>query len=155
MRRAVLLAVLSLCAAGLSGCGKSDDTTKVVTKTEGNGTQSVSVTDNKGATVTVSSGAGATTNMPAYAPIFPGASVETSVTAPGKGGMVAFKTSAAPEAVIAFYKKSVSGVGFKDTLNMTSGDTMTYSAADDKGVHVLNVVASKGGDGTQVQVTWN
>ncbi|HTP76153.1 MAG TPA: hypothetical protein VMJ73_04165 [Rhizomicrobium sp.] len=154
MRRAVLLAVLSLSVAGLSGCGRNDDTPRVVTKTESNGTQSVTVTDNKGATVTVA-GAGASANMPAYAPLYPGASVETTVTAPGKGGMVAFKTSAAPDAVIAFYKKSVSGAGFKDTLNMTSGDTMTYSATDEKGVHALNVVASKGDDGTQVQVTWN
>ena len=153
MRRAVLLAVLSLSAVGLAACGR-DDTPKVVTKTQSDGTQSVTVTDNKGATVMMS-GSGATASMPSYAPAFPGSTVVTTVTTPDRGGMVVFKTSAAPDAVIAFYKKSFADAGFKDNLDMTSGDTTTFSATDTKSKHGVNVIVVKNEDGTQAQVTWN
>jgi hypothetical protein len=153
MRRAVLLAVMSLSAVSLAACGR-DDTPKVVTKTQSDGSSTVTVTDNKGATVTVAS-SGTTASMPSYAPAFPGSTVVTTVTTPDHGGMVVFKTSASPDAVIAFYKKSVADAGFKDNLDMTSGDTTTFSASDTKSKHGVNVIVVKNEDGTQAQVTWN
>src|SRR5450432_3557895 len=128
MCRAVLMTVFSLSVVSLAGCGRSDDSVKVATKTQNDGTRTITVTDNKGTQVAIA-GSGASANMPAYAPIFPGSTVETTVTIPNKGGMVAFKTTATPEAVIAFYKRSVAAAGFKDNLNMTSGGTTSYSAS--------------------------
>jgi hypothetical protein len=154
MRRAILLTILCLSAVGLAGCGRSNDSVKVATKTQNDGTHTITVTDNKGTQVAMA-GPGASANMPTYAPMFPGSSVETTVTVPNRGGMVAFKTKAAVEAVIAFYKKSLGASGFKDNLNMTSGDATTYSASDGQGAHTVNVVATKNADGTEVQVTWN
>ena len=153
MRRAILWTVLSLSLLGLAGCGR-DDTPKVKTGTDANGTQSVTVTDGKGTEVTMT-GAGGSANMPAFAPLFPGASVESTITTPQKGGMVAFKTSASREDVIAFYKKAAAAAGMKDNVDMTSGDVISYSASSQPPSHSLNVTAAKSEDGTQVQVIWN
>lgn len=153
MRRAILFTVLSLSVLSLAGCGR-DDAPKVKTGTDANGAQSVTVTDNKGTEVTIA-GAGGSANMPAFAPPFPGASVESSVTTPQKGGMVAFKTSSSPQDVIDFYKKSAADAGMKDNMNMTSGDAINYSASSQTPAHSLTVTASKSEDGTQVQVIWN
>ncbi len=152
MRRASLLALLCLSLVGLGACGRSDDSPKVTT--HNNGTQTFTVTDDKGTKVTVA-GPGASADTPAYAPLFPGATVESSVTTSDKGGIVAFKTTAPPQAVIAFYKKSAATVGFKDNLDMTTGDTMSYSASNESHEHSLNVVAAQNEDGTHVQLTWN
>lgn len=153
MRRAILLTVFSLSVLSLAGCGR-DDAPKVKTGTDANGTQSVTVTDGKGTQVTMT-GAGGSANMPAFAPLFPGASVESTVTTPDKGGMVAFKTSASREDVIDFYKKSAAAAGMKDNLNMSTGDAISYSATSQSPAHNLNVTAAKSEDGTQVQVIWN
>ena len=154
MRHAVLSTVLGLCLIGLAACGKKDDSPKVETRTQGDGTQSVTVTDNKGTQVTMA-GAGSSASMPAYAPMYPGATVEATVTTPNQGGMVAFKTSASAQDVIAFYKKAAGDAGFKDNLDMTTGDAITFSASDPGGKHAFNVVATRNGDGTHAQVTWN
>ena len=152
MRRLVFLTMLSLSLIGLAGCGRSDNSVKVTTHSDG--TQSVTVTDDKGTKVTVA-GEGASANMPAYAPLFPGATVESTVTTPEKGGLVMFKTTAAAQDVIDFYKKSTSAAGYKEKFSMTTGDTMTFGAATENPEHSVNVTATKGDDGTQVQVTWN
>jgi hypothetical protein len=154
MRRAILLTALTLSIIALSGCGRKDDSAKVERRTQSDGTQSMTVTDGKGTKVTIA-GPGTTANMPSYAPMFPGATVEATVTAPNQGGMVTFKTSASTQEVIAFYKKSAAGAGFKDNLDMTSGDTVTFSASNPNGSHTFNVVATKSDDGTHAQVTWN
>ena len=153
MRRAILLTVLSLSVLSLAGCGR-DDTPKVKTGTDANGTQTVTVTDGKGTQVTMT-GPGGSANMPTFAPLYPGAIVETTITTPDKGGMVAFKTSATREDVIAFYKKAAAAAGLKDKMNMSSGDVVSYSASSQKPDHSLNITASKSDDGTQVQVIWN
>ncbi len=152
MRRLVFLSVLSLSLVGLAGCGRSDNSVKVTTHSDG--TQSVTVTDDKGTKVTVA-GAGASAHMPGYAPLYPGATVELTVTTPDKGGMVMFKTATAPQDVIDYYKKATSAAGFKEKFTMTTGDTMSFGAATENPEHSVNVTATKGDDGTQVQVTWN
>ena len=153
MRRASLLAILTVSLLSLAACGR-DDAPKVKTSTDSSGTQTVTVTDGKGTQVTVT-GPGGSANMPAFAPLFPGAIVGSTVTTPDKGGMVVFKTSAAPQDVIDFYKKSAAGAGMKDNLSMTSGDTISYSASSQSPAHSLSITAAKGDGGTQVQVIWN
>jgi hypothetical protein len=102
-------------------------------------------------------GAAANAKMPAFAPLYPGAAVETSVVAEGagKGGMVMFKTNASGATVLDFYKKSAAAANLTDVTTMTSGDTMTFGASDDKTKKGMSVVATKAEDGTQVQVTWS
>ena len=154
MSRTILVTALSLSLLGLAACGRGDDSPKVKTGINNNGTQTISVTDGKGTQVTVA-GSGAPANMPEFAPLFPGATVESTVTTPEKGGMVAFKTTATRRAVIDYYKKSAAAAGFQDSFNLTTGDTISYSAASEKPEHSLNVTAAKSEDGTQVQVVWN
>ena len=163
MRGSVLVFVIAA-AVAVSACGQkkqtvvSNGSTSVTTETHPDGTQSYTVTDAKGgAQFTMGSGAGASAKMPDYAPLYPGATVETSVNVGGKeaGGSVVLKTSAAPDAVIDFYKKSTTSAGMTAVLSMVSGDTTTFSAKDDKTKRVVSVIANKTDGATNVQVTWS
>jgi hypothetical protein len=161
MRGPVLVFAIAA-AVAVSACGQkkqtivSNGSTTVTSETHTDGTQSYTVTDAKGgAKMTVGTGAGANAKLPAYAPLYPGATVETSIDVGGAnaGGSVTFKTGAAADAVIDFYKKSTASAGMTAAMNMTSGDTMLFSAKDDKTKHVVNVVTSKADGATNVQVT--
>ncbi|HEY1706757.1 MAG TPA: hypothetical protein VGG10_00725 [Rhizomicrobium sp.] len=107
--------------------------------------------------MTVGSGAGATAKMPDYAPLYPGAAVQTSINvgSTNAGGSVIFKTDAAANTVIDFYKKSAASAGLTAALDMTTGDTMVFSAKDDKTKRVVNISASKADGATNVQGTWS
>ena len=154
MRHTALCVVLGLAAIGLSGCGRSDDeAAKVVSETHSDGSQGYTVTDGHGTKVTVNA-PGDASGVPSYAPVYPGASIETTVNAPGKGGMVTFQTTASRDTIIAFYKKSASSAGMKDVVNMASEHMTSYSAADEKSKQALTVVAVDQGNGTHVQVNW-
>jgi len=154
MHRSVLALVLSVAAIGLSGCGRNDDdAAKVVSENHSDGSQGYTVTDGHGTKVTVNA-PGDASGVPSYAPIYPGASIETTVNAPGKGGMVTFQTTASRETVIAFYKKSAASSGMQDVVNMASEHMTSYSAANEKAKQGLTVVAVDAGNGTHVQVNW-
>ena len=159
MRKFVIIAMIAT-AAGLSGCGKS--ATKVYT----NGKDSVAVsnngdhmtiTGNNGAKVEFGSGTNATAKMPSYLPLYPGAKVTTSITgsdAHGSGGMVAFQVAAGAEDVVNFYKQKTTEAGMAQAMSAQMGDTTTYVAANDKTKQSVSISATKGGDGTTVQITW-
>jgi hypothetical protein len=154
MHRSALALVLSLAAIGLYGCGKSDnEAAKVVSETHSDGSQGYTVTDGQGTKVTVN-GAGDASGVPSYAPVYPGASIETTVNAPGKGGMVTFQTTASRDTIIAFYKKSAGSAGMQDVVNMSSEHMTSYSASNEKAKQALTVVAVDQGNGTHVQVNW-
>lgn len=165
MRGSVFALSAAVLAFGISGCGPSGDSKTVstpngtvTTETHNDGSQTYNFKDStSGSQVTMGTGAAATAKMPEFAPLYPGATVETSVNAEGagKGGMVMFKTNASGVAVIDFYKKSASGAHLNDVTTITSGDTMTYGASDDKTKKSMSVVATKAEGGTQVQVTWS
>ncbi|HVU19635.1 MAG TPA: hypothetical protein VHE09_02820 [Rhizomicrobium sp.] len=158
--RKLVIATMVVAAAGLSGCGKKD--TKVYTDSNGNsvamsnsGDGHMTVTGSNGEKVEI--GAGSQAKMPSWLPLYPGAKVTASFTGQGKdgnAGMVSFSTSDGPEAVIAFYKQKAGAVGMADTMNMNSGGTLVYIAANEKTKTQLSVSATKGGDGTTGQVTW-
>jgi len=166
MRGSVLAVVLTASAIAVAGCGPSDSTTtttadggKVTTQTHNDGSATYTYSDNKGGgtQVTMGSGAGANAKMPSFAPLYPGATVETSMNAEGesKGGMVMFKTSASRDEVIEFYETAAAAAKLTDVSTASTGDTMTFGASDSGSKRGMAVVATKGEDGTQVQVTWN
>lgn len=66
-----------------------------------------------GETTTVRAGSGikAPDNLPAYAPIYRGATIETSVTSgPGKG-LISFSVTEDPQTIIDFYRKRGTDAG--------------------------------------------
>jgi hypothetical protein len=165
MRVSGFILPAALVALGLSGCGPSGDSKTVstpngtvTTETHNDGSQTYNFKDStSGTQVTMGTGAAANAKLPDYAPLYPGAAVETSVNASGsnEGGMVMFKTNASSQSVIDFYKKSAGSAGMSDVFNMTNGDTMSFSAHDTKTKHGFSVVATKADGATTVQVTWS
>jgi dihydroxyacetone kinase len=53
-----------------------------------------------------------------------------------------------------FYKQKTTAAGMAQTMSAEMGETTTYVAANDKTKQTVSVSATKGGDGTTVQLTW-
>jgi hypothetical protein len=165
MRTSGFILPAALLALVVSGCGPSGDSKTVstpngtvTTETHNDGSQTYNFKDStNGTQVTMGTGSAATAKLPNYAPLYPGATVETSVNSSGsnEGGMVLFKTNASSQNVIDFYKKSAGAAGMSDVFNMSTGDSMSFSAHDVKTKHGFSVVATKAEGGTTVQVTWS
>jgi hypothetical protein len=158
--RKLVAATMMIAAAGLTACGKHD--TKVYTDSKGNsvamsntGDGHMTITGSNGEKVEI--GAGSEAKMPSWLPLYPGAKVTASFTGQGKdgnAGMVSFHTTDSADAVIAFYKQKAGGAGMADTMNMNSGGTVVYVAANEKAKTQLSVSATKESDGTTAQVNW-
>ncbi|HTQ15310.1 MAG TPA: hypothetical protein VMH86_15675 [Rhizomicrobium sp.] len=158
-----LFAVAAIAAASLvlAACGpKPGQTVKIdgkdahVTVSGDNGTVTVKSDDGK-QTVQWNAGGMGSAQMPDFAPLYPGAKVEGSVAAnSSEGGLVAFEASAKPEEVIAFYRQKSTAAGLQQKLNMTMEGGLTYMASRDNDKKAIQVVATRTGDGSHVQVTW-
>ncbi len=101
----------------------------------------------------------AAAGAPAYAALYPGAEAAAPATVAngpdGPGGMVEFRTSATPDAVVGFYKRRAEGAGLSPVSAMDQGETRAYSAAKmDSGANV-QVVAIPASDGTAVTLSWS
>jgi hypothetical protein len=165
MRTSFGILALAVAATAIAACGPSDEKTvtnsdgsTVTAKTERDGSASyVAKSADGNTTVAMGTGAAANAKTPPYAPVFPGATVETSVNADGAngGGMVMFKTNASAATVIDFYKKSATASGMASQFDATNGDTMSYSAKDEKTNRTIAVVATKADGGTTAQLTWS
>lgn len=112
-----------------------------------------------GATVSVGAAA-AKVVTPAYAPIYPGAAVATSVVGEsgvGPGGFVTYKTEAPPKQVIAFYRDRMKAAGKPVTMDQDMGGDVHMLTAGDtgEGKAGMQVIASPSGKGSEVQLTWS
>lgn len=112
-----------------------------------------------GATVSVGEAASKVAT-PAYAPLYPGAVVSTSVVGEsgvGMGGSVVYRVNASPAAVIDFYEGKVKAVGKPVTMNAEMGANVRMLTAGDSGdgKGAVQVIASPAGDGSEVQLTWS
>jgi hypothetical protein len=156
--RAFVTVVMIGAAVGLVACGKSD------TKTYSTGNGSVTVSNsNDHMTITgangekVEFGTGTNAKLPAFLPLYPGATVQSSFTGNGKdgtGGMVSFHAHASPAEIIGFYKDKSTAAGMAQTVMADMGGTSTYVAANDKTKQTVSVSATKDADGATVQLTW-
>lgn len=155
--RILIVAAMVGAAFGLVACGKNDSK-----NSDGSGSVSVSgsgdhlsMTGSNGEKVEI--GTGASAKLPAYMPMYPGGTVTSSFSGSGKdgsGGVVVFHVNAAPAQIIAFYKQKAAAAGMADTMNAEMGATSTYVASNDKTKQSLSVSATKGADGSDVQLTW-
>lgn len=112
-----------------------------------------------GATVSVGAAASKVAT-PAFAPLYPGATVTTSVVGEsgvGKGGSVVYRVKASPAAVIGFYEGKVKAAGKPVTMNAEMGANVRMLTAGDSGTGkgAVQVIASPAGSGTEVQLTWS
>jgi hypothetical protein len=159
--RLFTIAVAIAAAALVAGCDQHPSKTVKIKGKDGN----VSVTS-VGGQVTVKADDGKTTieinsnslgsqKLPDFAPVYPGAQVKGSVTAPTEGGgTFSLETSDAPDKVIAFYKDKAKSAGLPEKLSMTINGSLTYMASTEDGKRTLHVIAAKTDAGSQVQVYW-
>src|SRR4051812_20651814 len=64
-----------------------------------------------GSTMTV--GHNLPTNLPGYLKAYPGATIKSSLDSGPNGGVLVMETSAAPDAVVAFYKQAAASAGLQ------------------------------------------
>ena len=157
--RLVIIAV-ALAAVSLSACGRKEETATAVPTSE----SSYTVTTNEGGAVTTqtaaSAGAGVSAlavNMPDYAPLYPGATVKASSTTSANDhqvGSVTYVTTAAPQAVIDFYKPKVAAAGFTTSADANIGVGLMYAATDQAKARSLQIIATAEKAGTAVVLSW-
>jgi hypothetical protein len=155
--RIAISAFVGLALFGLTACDQKHEASVVKTTSATGETTTYSVKGTNGSEE-VNIGPGATTKLPDYLPLYPGAAVQTSVNgsgASGTGGTVIFKTSASAADVIAFYKQKTSAAGMAETMSMTSGAMVTFGAGKQGTKEAVQVVATTGTDGTSVQLVWS
>jgi len=143
-------------ALALAACGPSENTIAVPggTVTQSTDGSTTTITATNGETTQISTGQAVA--LPASMPLFPGATVTTSITGGNetqKTISVAFDTSASVEEVIAFYKGKAAALGLAEALSSTESGVSTLVASKDQ-MSVI-VAASKGTKGTEAQITWS
>lgn len=111
-----------------------------------------------GATAHITAGGpAAAAAMPAFAPLYPGATIESSMTgagAAGAGGMVIFRTGAAPAQVVEFYKGRAAAAGFGNVFSSENGDGLMLTAGKEGAEDSFNVTARPDDKTTTVVLTW-
>lgn len=153
----IVLVAAALAAVSLAGCGKKEESGKPsVTVTPGGYTARSK--DGTVSVVTAAAAAAANAKVPAFAPLYPGARVESVMDGIGNdkahGGTVVYKIDASPEKVVDFYKDKATAGGFKTEMDSNMGAAHMFAAKDEASGEAVQVIASASGDGSSVQVIW-
>jgi len=114
------------------------------------------------ATITTGSGAAsaAAAKTPDFAPVYPGATVESTIAGvgsengEGQGGSVVFNTKASPQQVIDFYKQKTGAAGLTPQMSADMGQALMFAASDDATKRGVQVIVSGKDGGSNVTVTW-
>jgi hypothetical protein len=157
----------------LAGCGKSDDDGPASAAPEATGSETATPAPSpepppagpgqsmtqEGATVSVGAAA-ARVATPAYAPLYPGAVVSSSVigeSGVGPGGSVSYRANASPAAVIAFYEDRLKSISKPISMKQDMGGDVHMLTAGDSGdgKGAVQIIASPAGKGAEVQLTWS
>jgi hypothetical protein len=153
---AIAVAALAL---SLGACGRKTDPAVTIKGGPGASVVNYQVKDANGGTAQVAvGGAGTTAATPAYAPIFPGAKVESTVAGAsggGSGGMVMFHTGAKPSEVLGFYKQKAATAGFGNAVSSQSGSGEMFAASKEGAEEGFQVTATPEGGATMVVLTWS
>jgi len=165
-----ILAALALsCAAVLpAACGRNESPAAAEVPAPAS-TSEVATTDSASAhaapaaadaVVPPAGGPLAAPGAPAFAALYPGATLEApAVTASGSsgpGGIATYTTDADPDAVIAFHRARAEAAGLSSAMAMNQGEARAYGAASPDSGASLQVVASATDAGpTSVQLSWS
>ena len=160
MRIIAIVAAIAV-AAFAAGCDRHPAKTVKITSKDGNVTVSgnnehmtISADDGKTKIEFNTNGLG-NQKLPDFAPVYPGAKVQGSVTAQTEGGgTYAFETSDSVEKVVAFYKDRAKSAGLVEKLSMTANGGVTYMASGTDDKKMLQVIAAKTDAGSHTQVYW-
>lgn len=151
--RNLMMTTAAMSALLVAGCG--DRQSQTITNPE------------TGERVTVESGSGARApaNMPDFAPLYPGARIESSLagassgeSGANRGGMVTFRVDHGVEQVAAFYRRALdrSDLSERNELNMNGVLVVTGNAPDntDRGLQV-NIAPNTDGPGSFVTLVYS
>jgi hypothetical protein len=151
MDRTLMIAAVAAVTL-LSACGKTPK------HAAGGPAVNYTVKGADGATTHITAGGpAAAAAMPAYAPLYPGAVIESSMTGAGTGGaggMVIFRTRARPMQVIGFYKGKAAAAGFGNVFSSENGEGLMFTADKESGQDSFNVTATPDNQATIVVLTW-
>ena len=147
---------MAIAAVSLAACGRKEAAPQrpavEVTK------DGYTIRSKDGSATMVTGKSAADAKTPAFAPLFPGAKVESSVAGIGNdkadGGTLVYKVAARPEAVIAFYRQKAAAEGFETQMDSNMGAAHMFAAGDETSGKALQVIASDADGGTSVQVIW-
>lgn len=161
----LIITALMVAAVSLAACGRKQEAATTVAAANG----AVTVTTRDGDTVTTQTAVpvvpetpGATNapaiavETPAYAPLYPGATVKASSTTEANDhqvGSVTYKTTAAPQTVIDYYKPKVADAGF-EVSEVNVGVGVMLAGTDTPGGRSLQVIATAEKSGTAVVLSW-
>ena len=167
-----MIIATAVAAVSLAACGKKQETSATTVTTSGSG---YSVTTRDGDTVTTQVAVPAPPppenapgappapaappvplTTPAYAPLYPGATLKATSTTVANGhqvGSVTYLTSASPQTVIDFYMPKVTAAGFTGSA-MNIGVGQMYAATDTAHQRTLQVIATAEKAGTAVVLSW-
>lgn len=151
--RAFLMAATATLA--LAGCGGEKT---VYSDTEGNEVNVTRKGDGEASEIEIKSADGSATvninngetggKLPLDLAVYPGAKVVSTMTSnsDGKtGGMVVMETSAKPDVVVAWYRRSVEAKGFKVESEITTQDMRAIAGTKDGGSFTLQVAPADAG----------
>ena len=121
---------------------------------------SMTVTDEKGQTATLSGGGGAPTNLPAWVPTYPGGTATGAYDATSnneRSAAFGVTTTDSVDDVLAFYEEKLEGEGLevqKTTFdaNGQKGGSVTGTSSDQK--RTVSVLVGSSDQGTQATVTF-
>jgi dihydrodipicolinate reductase len=146
----VLSVALALCACGKGDKGKE-------------GSASVNAAD-RSATVNLGGGSSprlstdAPADLPAYAAVYPGAKVQSSVSGMGgeTNGMMTFTTPASADEVMKFYKDRAAAGGLTTTAESRQHQARSFNASKPGARDTVSVTTAPdpAGGGTFVQITY-
>ena len=151
--RNILMATLALVL--LAGCGgektvySDAEGNEVKVTREGDGDASeVKITSADGsATVNINT-EGGDAKLPFGLEVYPGAKIVSTMNSNSdgnQGAMVVMESNARPDAVIAWYRRSVEGKGFKVETEITTGDMRAIAGTKEGGSFTLQVAPAEAG----------
>jgi hypothetical protein len=131
--------------------GKGGQTTATVQEKDDQTTVTFSGEGGEGS-ITVGAGA-APGDLPAYAPVYPGATILSTMSGRGEeggGGMVMLQTADAQAKVLAFYEGKIAGAGLSQTAKAQSNASATLSASDTAAGRDVQISITTGPDGGSI-----
>ncbi|WP_253189203.1 hypothetical protein [Brevundimonas sp. LM2] len=159
----IVAAALMAGATGLAACDRASDKVEVGGETpaaRAPGAAASSQTVGGPSNAGPEAGSLIVPGAPAFAVLYPGGEIEAPPTiasdAVGSGGLVTFRTDAAPETIVTFYRTHAEAAGLSSVMAMNMGEARSYGAAKAGVGTSLQVVASPLEEGgTSVQVSWS
>ena len=131
---------------------QTGDESKVSVRENGD-TSSIVVEQADGTRGVMTIGDGAAASLPDWAPLYPGASVETGMagsSVEGSGGMVTMRSTDSLDKVMDFYRDHIADAGMEITLDMNTPEMRMLSAQKAGTDQALQLMFANEPEGTRI-----